>query len=535
MSRLKPVHPCHAGVYLAWLAALALSLPASAQSDPAQVGQWSAVREWPVSATHAALLPTGKVFFFGEFDEGNLPPLLWDPATELLEQVVHPGHNIFCVGHSFLADGRLLLTGGHVESHVGLPHTVLFDPFSLTWQHGPDMNDNRWYPTNTTLPNGEVVVLAGEISGSGTDNRLPQVYQPATNTYRDLTTAERKLPYYPRTFTAPDGRIFYAGPGQRALWLDTRGTGRWSTGPLTLALGRNYGAAVMYDSTVLLVGGGRPPLATAEKVDLASPNPLWEYIAPMHHRRRQLNTVLLPDGSVLAIGGSSADVFDGRGSPVLEPELWNPVANQWTRLAPHAEYRGYHSTALLLPDGRVLSGGGRNRRTYEVFSPPYLFKGARPTVSSAPASVRPAESFLVQTPDAERVDKVTLIALSAVTHAFDQNQRLLTLNFQRVAGGLRVVAPANNNAAPPGYYMLFLVDGQGVPSVAHRVQLQLPLTAAAEPPPPPGHLSYAELSRRPPAQRPSDEPTAEEREDLRRHLLWRQEELEFLRRHGHAH
>lgn len=530
MLRLEPVHSRKAGLLAAWL--VALVLPAPAWSNPAQVGQWSAIKEWPISATHATLLPTGKVFFFGEFEEGNLPPLLWDPATDQIEQVVHPGHNIFCAGHSFLADGRLLLTGGHIESHVGLPHTVLLDPFSLTWQHGPDMNDKRWYPTNTTLPNGDAVVLAGEIDSSDNDNPLPQVYEVATNTYRNLTSAERLLPYYPRTFTAPDGRIFYAGPGRRALWLDTRGTGRWSTGPLTLAGGRNYGAAVMYDSTVLLVGGGRPPVATAEKVDLALPNPQWEYIAPMHYTRRQLNTVLLPDGSVLAVGGSSANLFDGRTSPVLEPEVWDPVANEWTLLAPHAAYRGYHSTALLLPDGRVLSGGGRNRRTYEVFSPPYLFKGPRPTVSSAPANVRPAEPFLVQTPDAGRVAKVTLIALSSVTHAFDQNQRLLTLDFEPVQQGLRVEAPANNNAAPPGYYMLFLVDGQGVPSVAHMLQVQLPVPPAPEPLPPPGHLPHASL--KPAAQPPSDEPTVEEQEDLRRSLLERQEELEFLRQHGHA-
>lgn len=531
MSSFKPVHPRSVSPHLAWLAALALS--AAAQADPAQVGQWSAISEWPISATHTILLPTGKVFVFGEFEEGNLPPLLWDPATDQYTYVTHPGHNIFCSGHSFLADGRLLLTGGHIDSHVGLPHTVILNPFSLTWQHGPDMNDKRWYPTNTTLLNGDVMVLAGEIDSSENDNLLPQVYQPATNTYRNLTNAERRLPYYPRTFTAPDGRIFYAGPGRRALWLDPAGTGRWSTGPLTLAGGRNYGSAVMYDSTVLLVGGGRPPLATAERVDLAVPGAQWQYIAPMHHARRQLNALMLPDGSVLAVGGSSEDVFDGRSGAILEPELWNPATNQWTRLAPHAAYRGYHSTALLLPDGRVFSGGGRNRRTYEVFSPPYLFKGPRPAVSSAPASVQPAESFLVQTPDAERVAKVTLLALGAVTHAFDQHQRLVTLGFQRVAGGLQVVAPALS-AAPPGYYMLFLVDGQGVPSVAHMVQL-LPPPLPSEPLPPPDHQPHAQRRRRPPAMRPSDPPTAEELEDMRRYLLQRREEREFLRQHGHMH
>jgi Domain of unknown function (DUF1929) len=127
--------------------------------------------------------------------------------------------------------------------------------------------------------------------------------------------------------------------------------------------------------------------------------------------------------------------------------------------------------AVLLPDGRVLSAGGRNRNSAEVFSPPYLFKGARPVVSAAPGVVSPGTTFTVTTPDSARVTKVTLIALSSVTHAFDQNQRLLTLPFTRGTGSLTVTAPANNNLAPPGYYQLFVVSETGVPSVGRMVRI----------------------------------------------------------------
>jgi hypothetical protein len=190
--------------------------------------------------------------------------------------------------------------------------------------------------------------------------------------------------------------------------------------------------------------------------------------------RRQHNATLLPDGRVLVTGGSRGSGFDNSGSPVFQAEVYDPATNRWTRWASNTVYRGYHATAVLLPDGRVLSAGGRNRRTAEVFSPPYLFKGARPVVSAAPTTGTPGTSFSVTTPDAARITRVTAIALASVTHAFDQNQRLLTLGFTQGAGGLTVSAPANNNVAPPGYYQLFLVSDTGVPSLGRMVRITGP-------------------------------------------------------------
>ncbi|WP_257458983.1 galactose oxidase-like domain-containing protein [Archangium lipolyticum] len=441
-------------------------------ADPKVAGEWSPLTTFPVSMTHAHLLPTGQVMFFGEFDEGLLPPQLWDPATGALSALPRADYNIFCAGHSFLPDGRLLVTGGHEESHVGYPYVSIFNPFTLTWSRGPDMNDNRWYPTNTTLPNGDVVVLSGETHASGTCNELPQVWQSSTGTFRDLTTAVRDVPYYPRVFLAPNGKIFYSGPQRTSRWLDTEGTGTWFEGPRSAYNGRAYGSAVMIDSKVLLIGGGSPPTATVEEIDLAAPAPVWRARAPMAWPRRQLNATLLPDGKVLVSGGSSGSDFDDETLPVKVPELYDPDTNTWTKLAPAADYRGYHSAALLLPDGRVLTGGGRNLRTVEIFSPPYLEQdGTRPAIQEAPAVITPGTSFLVQTLDASRVAKVTLLALGSVTHAFDQNQRFLKLAFSQTNGGLSVTAPASNLTAPPGYYMLFIVDGQGVPSVARMVRV----------------------------------------------------------------
>ncbi len=467
------------GLLLAAGALLAVVPPGAEAADPKVAGEWSPVSAFPVSLTHAHLLPTGKVMFFGEFDEGLTPPRLWDPATGTLTNLPMPDYNIFCSGHSYLADGRLLLTGGHELSHVGYPYVSIFDPFTLTWSRSENMNDNRWYPTNTTLQNGDVVVLSGETHAAGTNNPLPQVWEAKTGKWRNLTTAIQDLPYYPRMFLAPNGKLFFAGPWRRSRWLDPEGTGTWFDGPLSTYNGRAYGAAVMIGSKVLIIGGGSPATATVEEIDLSQPSPTWVARAPMAWPRRQLNATLLPDGKVLVTGGSSGADFDDETLPVKVPELYDPDTNTWTKLNPAVDYRGYHATALLLPDGRVLTGGGRNQRTTEIFSPPYLKQdGGRPTIQETPAVITPGTNFLVQTPDAAQVAKVTLLALGSVTHAFDQHQRFLKLPFTQASGGLQVTAPVNNLAAPPGYYMLFILDGRGVPSVGRIVKVGFVAPAA---------------------------------------------------------
>jgi hypothetical protein len=458
--------------------ALLLAGPARGQA-PEEVGQWTHLGTWPLSATHANLLPNGKVFVFGEFEEGTEPPVLWDPISGTVGRAAAPDYNIFCTGHSFLADGRLLLTGGHVDSHVGLPHTTIYDPATDSWFRGPDMNEARWYPTNVTLPNGDVAILAGEVDGPATANELVQVYQlgahdsgPA-HTLRDLTTAVRNLPYYPRMFVAPNGKLFCAGLRRATLFLDWYGTGSWWEVGRSLFGGRTYGSAVYFDGKVMLIGGGDPPTATAEIIDLNQAKPSWRYTTSMSLPRRQLNATLLPDGTVLVTGGSSASGFSNAAGAVKYAEVFDPATETWTRLASAQDFHGYHATSLLLPDGRVLHGGGRNVRTMEVFSPPYLFRGPRPTVASVPSVVEPGTSFSVSTPEAASIRKVTLIGLGAPTHAMDQGQRFLTLGFTATEGALTISAPATNVDAPPGPYLLFLVDDEGVPSLGQVVTVSL--------------------------------------------------------------
>ncbi len=455
------------------------------------MGEWSFPFPTPVIAIHAHLLPNGKVLFWG--DDFSY---VWDPAAPgSFQQMALTSTELFCSGHSFLPDGRLLVAGGHIppDAKAGSPDSNVFDYRTNTWTLGPPMNAARWYPTNTTLPNGEVLVVAGTVV-AGVNNDLPQVWT-TSGQWRDLTGATRVLPLYPFMFVAPNGKVFLAGPKQKTRYLDTSGTGQWTVVGDSHCCNRDYGSAVMYDEgRVMIVGGagqdevGPAPTNTAEVIDLNAATPAWRFTNPMAFPRRQLNATLLPDGKVLVTGGTSSPGFNTSSGSVLPAEVWDPESEQWTTLASMQIRRLYHSTALLLPDGRVLSaGGGRppatgtpidsNHLDAEIYSPPYLFASngtpaLRPTITTAPSSVQYGETFFVETPDAGGIAKVNWIRLSSVTHAYNMEQRINRLSFSTVAGGLNVVAPANGNLAPPGYYMLFLLDNNGVPSLARIIQIQ---------------------------------------------------------------
>jgi hypothetical protein len=230
---------------------------------------------------------------------------------------------------------------------------------------------------------------------------------------------------------------------------------------------------------VLIVGGGDPPTNTAEVIDLNASTPAWRSVSPMTYKRRQINATLLPDGTVLATGGSSSPGFNEPAGAVYAGELWDPVAETWTTVASFTQYRGYHSFTLLLPDGRVLSGGGDASMSAEVYSPGYLFKGARPVITSAPSTVTYGQPFFVTTADAAQISRVSLLRLSSVTHAFNMEQRINRLAFSAATDGLNVAGPTNANLSPPGYYMLFILNGSGAPSVATIVRVD------AAPPGPP--------------------------------------------------
>jgi len=460
-----------ASILLRFIAATAFA----AQTDPF-LGTWSLGPTLPFFPVHVHMLPTGKVMMWpGDAGISGNNPRMWDPATESITQLALPGYDPFCSAHSFLADGRLFVAGGHIQNNVGLPTASTYDPFTDSWTILPNMNAGRWYPTTATLANGDVLVASGSINGTLGENRLPQVFQTATSTWRDLTNAQLALGLYPRMHLAPNGKIFVSGMNGTSRYLDTSGTGAWSVAGNS-SQGRDYGSSVMYDEgKVLIVGGGSsPPSKTAEVIDLNAPAPAWRAVGSMAFARRQLNATILPDGKVLVTGGTSGSGFNDPNGAVFAAEMWNPASGNetWTTMASAGIPRLYHSAVILLPDGRLLSTGGNNYPQAEIYHPPYLSDtAARPTITSAPGSVIYGQTFFIETPDAASITQATWIRLSSVTHGFNMDQRFSRLSFSQSPGGLNVIAPSNTNLSPPGYYMLFILNGNGVPSVAKIIRI----------------------------------------------------------------
>jgi galactose oxidase len=320
------------------------------------------------------------------------------------------------------------------------------------------------------------VILAGKDENE-LEVTLPEVW--SNGSIRQLTGADQVFPYYPRAFLAPDGRIFVAGPTVPTRFLSVAGAGSWSGGPKRLfPEAREYGSAVMYDDgKILYAGGSRPTTNTAEVIDLNQANPAWSWTGSMAFARRHLNLTVLPTGEVLATSGVGGSLFNDLSSPVHAAEMWNPETGQWTVMASSAVTRGYHSTSLLLPDGRVLhagsgeGAGAPSQKSGELFSPPYLLRGPRPEITSAPSDLSYGAQFRIETPQAGAIEKVSFIRLGATTHAFDENQRFQRLTFTPDATGLTVTAPSSGNRAPPGHYMLFILNAAKVPSVARIIRI----------------------------------------------------------------
>jgi hypothetical protein len=451
-------------------------------------GQWAAPVAWPIVAVHTNLLATGEILAWDGQDFGN-QARLWNPATGAFTSVPNNLTNMFCAGHCLLPDGRVLVAGGHNGAHIGLPDTNLFNPATRAWSRVAPMAVGRWYPTVTALPDGRMLVTAGEIDCGGCVATIPEIFDPQLATWTQLTGASMSFPYYPHMFVLGDGRVLAAATTEapivsRVLDIPTQ---TWSVVDPTAVDG---GSSAMYAPGKIVKSGRSvdpdqpviPSTATTFVLDMNQPTPRWRQTAPMNFARTFHTLTLLPDGTVLATGGGPTTDALGVDNAVLAAELWSPASETWTTLASMQRPRLYHSEALLLPDARVLVlGGGRfngggtfptDQLSSEIFSPPYLFKGARPVITSAPATATYGTSISVQTPDAASIGSVSLMRIGSVTHSFNTSQNIVQAAFTAGAGALSVQTPANANLAPPGYYMLFILNTNGVPSVASIMQLQ---------------------------------------------------------------
>ncbi len=489
---------------------------AAVAADPGQVGRWGPVVDWPLVGIHVALLPNGKVLVWdsvGDAATETFPvhdftrATVYDPYTGTHTPVdVDTGYNVFCAGFAHLVDGSLFLAGGNRDAQLnGIVQTHLFNPANNDWSLGPNMAAGRWYPSVTPLANGEMLITEGGPN-------VPEV-RKTDGSLRALSTASLDLPLYPWLDVAPDGRVFYSGPDQTMRKLDPAGGGSWQSFGQRDAINRSYGSRAVYDLGKTIVAGGGGSSSDARVIDTNGATPQVSATSRMAFGRRQHNLTLLADGSVLATGGNStgAALVDMEGG-VYNAERWDPATGQWTTLAPQAVTRQYHSTALLLPDGRVLSSGGGIcgtcdqvgylAKNAEVFTPPYLFKkdgsgelAPRPEITSAPATVTHGTSFEVATANAASIQKVGLLRLGSQTHSVEMEQRYVPLGFTAGNGTLTANVPANVHTAIPGVYMLFVVDSAGVPSVARMVNLDS--AAPPRPPPPPNQPPTVSLTSPP--------------------------------------
>lgn len=464
---------------------------AAVSGSPNQIGVWGPVVNAPVVAIFAALLPNGNVLMWDSVgddptwtypDQSYTRAAVWYPDSNTSTNVNVSGYNLFCAGFLQLSDGRLLTAGGNKNVALdGIRKTHIFDYQTNSWSLGQDMNEERWYPSLAALPNDEVFIMAGGPS-------THEVYQTDGSFRQSVTLAHPE--HYPFIQAIVGGKVLYSGPSPSMRIIDPSGAGSFiSYGHINNdSTYRNYASYAMYDvGRVIVSGGAFPARQEALLIDASDGTPSSSVTGSMIYARRQHMLTILPDGRVLATGGlsSSANYVDPQNG-VYAAEVWDPATGQWTEWASMQVSRQYHSITLLLPDGRIMTGGGgvctecmnENylEKNVEYFSPPYLFDALgqpadRPIISSVPDAVAFGHDFKIGSPDAASIDKVSLIRLGAPTHGQNMGQRFIPLTFTLSNNMVTATAPADGNIAPPGYYMLFLVDSNGVPSIAEFVRV----------------------------------------------------------------
>jgi len=499
--RNKPLHGL-TSLLVATLALLAVFYAPTVHAQANVMGTWQTVpAQMPINPVHTALLSNGKILVVS--GSGNYPSQtiynvgVWDPSTNTITTQTQ-NWDMFCNGMIVLPDGRPFIMGGNLQydPFFGWNRTSIYNPATGIYADMEDMAHGRWYPTSTVLGDGRVLIFSG-LDEHGATNSQTEIYTVGAG-WAPAVTAPWTPPLYPRMHLLPNGKVFYSGSTTQSRTFDPS-TNTWSHVLATTNYGgvRTYGSSVLlpltpannYAPKVVIFGGGNPATATTEIIDLSVAAPAWTYGPPMSAPRIEMNATILPNGQVLTVGGSVNDEDVNTAS--LNADLYDPVANTMSSAGANAVPRLYHSVALLLPDATVwVAGGNPTRGSYdpsvEIYSPAYLFNpdgthATRPAITTVtPSVIGYGTSFQVQTPDAANIASVVLVKDGAVTHAFNMDQRLVGLSFTPGSGALTVTGPPTKNIAPPGYYLLFLINNAGVPSVAKFVQVS---TAPTDVPP----------------------------------------------------
>lgn len=474
--------------------AVELNFNAVSPSQYITMGNWSAVIPWtPHVPVTCAQLPDGRILTFASNQRSTFPEgpeftyaATWDYRTGEFLEINNTRHDMFCGGVALLKDGRVIVNGGRNVTVL----SSVFDWRTDTWSALPNMQDGRWYNTSVALPDGSVFTASGS-GGSDTAERWQELtgWTRLTNINWALAHGEGGLEsiWHPFLHVAPDGRVAHTGPTDSMHWVNPTGNGQFTDTGVDVP-GDYYpkdGVLVMYDIGKIVFGGGRDLVGGASNlsytVDINGSVPVVTRTGDVNHARTFANSVVLPTGEVMMIGGNtSQQKFSDVGS-VLTPEIWNPQTGTWRDVADASVPRNYHSLAVLLPDGRVWSGGGglggnsADHPDAQIYTPGVLFKAdgtdaVRPVITSAPASIGPGLAFSVQaTPG---MQKFSFIKLASLTHSVGSDLRFLSLPFTEVtAGNYTVQSNGNSNIMTPGYWMLFAVSPTGPYSVSKIIQV----------------------------------------------------------------
>ena len=479
-------------------------------------GTWTAPATVPLLPAAGALLPNRKVLLWSSwkpyrFDgSGALDQTIMalidpsNPGAATARTITSTTHNMFCPGIAMLPSGDVFVNGGD-DSHTRT--TSIYRWQTDSWDRPADMVESRWYNSSVTLPDGRVFTLAGNrTSGqSGTG----EIWNGSSWSFQSWATigaitsgqpASARAMEHPRLLIAPNGKIFVPGPTTRMQWYDVaagsitsagnRGDDEVSQNDITVMfdVGKilKAGGNISYDRAITLSDGSTsaanysPSSQNSYVIDINGGTATVTKTAPMKWPRNFGNGVVLANGQVVVAGGlDNGKAFSDDGA-IHPAELFDPATRTWTELSAMDKPRPYHSIALLLADGRVLVGGGGlcassdncavNHPDVEILSPPYLFSGTRPGQPSAPATVTTGSSFSVSV--SGTVTGFSLVRLAGVTHSTNTDQRFMRLSFSRSGGTYSVQAPANKNIAPPGYYMLFALNGQAPSTQAAMVRIQ---------------------------------------------------------------
>jgi hypothetical protein len=478
-----------------------------------RLGRWDIVGDSHTNTIHGVLLRTGKVLLAAgsgnkrrNFDEKIFRTVLWDPGRNTFEDVYTPW-DVFCAGHTILADGRVLFAGGTKKYEIlkqdapdrkdhqyqGLKDSYLFDPGTESYQKVGPLNDARWYPSLVTLPNGWAIALSGLDDKGNINPGRVEVFDPAVGTWAYVKRLHHYFPTYPSLLLMGDGRLFFSGAnaGYGPATAKVRQPGLWNLWnnefqpvPGLPQPEVNEAAATVFlppaqHQRVMVLGGGgvgdsQVVTARTAIADLSVPEPAWTRGPDLLTGVRYPGAVVLPDDTVLVTNGSRGY----RARDAHTAQIYHTATNTFVRAASPKVGRDYHAEYLLLPDGRVGAFGSNPLSTndffetrVEVYSPPYLFRGPRPIIHSVSEQITRGQQLMIDV--STRIAAVRLIRPASYTHVTDNEQRSVALDIVAQRGGtLAVNVPASTSLLPPAWYMLFVVDPGGVPSTAAWVHVQ---------------------------------------------------------------